>query len=96
MSSIDPRHAEVARALLDGLTALDPTDPAASQRAIPLALQGLERTAQEDPSSLVFGAMILANGLVQLVSRTKNLERLDVIAMVRPVFERSSNGPQAR
>jgi len=79
----------VATVLLDALTALDPQDPAASARAVPLALSRLTELVgelDEPGSSVAYGAMTLAHTCVALVATVKGVDRLDVIAALRPLF----------
>ena len=79
----------VARVLLDALTALDPANPAASARAVPLALAELAEIVgdeQDQVSSVAFGAMSLAHACIALVAGLKDVDRLDVIAALRPLF----------
>jgi hypothetical protein len=80
----------VAQVLLDALTALDVDDQDASVRAVPLALAQLEQlVAGEDDKVLpvAFGAMTLAHACIALVASLKDVDRLDVIAALRPLFE---------
>ncbi|NTW41793.1 MAG: hypothetical protein HGA44_18250 [Cellulomonadaceae bacterium] len=93
----DQQHG-VARVLLDALTALDPADQAASARAVPLALAGLtDIVGDEDDkvSPVAFGAMSLAHACIALVASIKDVDRLDVIAALRPLFSETVEGHAA-
>ncbi|WP_155859388.1 hypothetical protein [Cellulomonas sp. KRMCY2] len=84
----EQQHA-VARVLLDALTALDPQDHAASVRAVPLALAQLESLVggtDDEVNQVAFGAMTLAHACIALVASVKGVDRLDVIAALRPLF----------
>ena len=86
----------VANVLLDALTALDVEDQGASARAVPLALARLEEvvgTADQPVTDVAVGAMTLAHACVALVASVKGVDRLDVIAALRPLFA-SSPGEQ--
>ena len=87
MTTQQQQH-DVARVLLDALTAIDPDDQAASERAVPLALARLEELVGTDESALpvAYGAMSLAYACVSLVAAVKDVDRLDVIAALRPLF----------
>ncbi|WP_250443295.1 hypothetical protein [Actinotalea sp. C106] len=79
----------IARALLDALTALDPEDRVASRQAVPLAmaqLEGLVAGAEDKATPVAYGALTLANVCVALVAQIKDVDRLDVIAALRPLF----------
>ena len=79
----------IARALLDALTALDPEDRAASRQAVPLAmsqLEGLIAGSEDKASTVAYGALTLVNVCVALVADVKEVDRLDVIAALRPLF----------
>ncbi|KGM13466.1 hypothetical protein [Cellulomonas bogoriensis] len=85
----------IAQVLLDALTALDPADHDASVTAVPLALARLEdlTAGEEDPAAPVaYGAMTLANACVALVASLKGVDRLDVIAALRPLFDHQDQG----
>ena len=75
--------------LLDALTALDPTDPLASERAVPLALARLADVVEDGDgrcAPVALGAIALAHVCVALVANVKEVDRLDVIAALRPMF----------
>ncbi|MCV2392860.1 hypothetical protein OEB99_00930 [Actinotalea sp. M2MS4P-6] len=79
----------VANVLLDALVALDPDDQAASVQAVPLALARLNDLVSEHDdrvSPVAFGAMTLAHACIALVATMKDVDRLDVIAALRPLF----------
>ncbi|WP_298459857.1 hypothetical protein [uncultured Cellulomonas sp.] len=91
------QHHDVASALLDALVALDPDDHEASAHAIPVALARLDEvtgdaTSPGGPSSdvgasaVAYGALELAHVCVALVAGVKGVDRLDVIAALRPLF----------
>jgi hypothetical protein len=85
----DRQHQDVACVLLDALTALDPTDHAASEQSVPLALARLTDVVGHvdgAASRVAFGAMALAHVCVALVADVKDVDRLDVIAALRPLF----------
>ena len=80
----------VANVLLDALVALDPEDHAASVQAVPLALARLKELVahhDDEVSPVAFGAMTLAHACIALVATVKDVDRLDVIAALRPLFE---------
>ncbi len=80
----------VANVLLDALVALDPDDHAASVQAVPLALDRLKELVghhDDAVSPVAFGAMTLAHACIALVATVKDVDRLDVIAALRPLFE---------
>ena len=82
----------VATVLLDALTALDVEDPAASARAVPLALAQLEHLIgelDETSSTVAYGARTLAHTCVALVATVKGVDRRDVIAALRPLFSQT-------
>lgn len=88
----------MACVLLDALTALDPDDSAASERAIPLALARLADIAGEPEqrlSPVAFGALELAHVCIALVAGVKDVDRLDVIAALRPMFSSEVGGSVA-
>jgi hypothetical protein len=90
------QHQDVACVLLDALTALDPADPLASERAVPLALARLgDVVGDTDAAStpVALGAITLAHVCVALVASVKDVDRLDVIAALRPMFA-CGDGPQ--
>lgn len=79
----------VANVLLDALVALDPEDHAASVQAVPLALDRLKELVahhEDGVSPVAFGAMTLAHACIALVASLKDVDRLDVIAALRPLF----------
>lgn len=80
----------VAQVLLDALTALDVEDHDASVRAVPLALAQLQELVAGETDKVMpvaFGAMTLAHACIALVATVKDVDRLDVIAALRPLFE---------
>ncbi len=81
---------EVASVLLDALTALDPDDHDASVQAVPIALSRLHEIVSGSPdevNGIAFGAMTLAHACIALVASIKEVDRLDVIAALRPLFD---------
>ncbi|WNB86921.1 hypothetical protein [Cellulomonas sp. ATA003] len=83
------QHHDVATVLLDALVALDPDDQEGSSRAVPLALARLGDVvgdADGPVSPVAFGALELAHVCVALVAGVKDVDRLDVIAALRPLF----------
>ena len=79
----------VANVLLDALVALDPEDHAASVQAVPLALDRLKELVahhEDGVSPVAFGAMTVAHACIALVASLKDVDRLDVIAALRPLF----------
>ena len=91
----NPQHHDVACVLLDALTALDPADADRSQRAVPLALSRLADVVgdADGTSTVALGAMALAHVCVSLVAGVKGVDRLDVIAALRPMFSGEVAGP---
>ena len=84
--------------LLDALTALDPSDQLASERAVPLALARLADVVGDVGSAatpVAFGAMALAHVCISLVAGVKDVDRLDVIAALRPMFSEEPGGALA-
>jgi hypothetical protein len=85
------QHA-VASALLDALVALDPDDHAASTRAVPVAMERLRDLVDHHEDGLTpvaYGAMTLAHACIALVATVKDVDRLDVIAALRPLFDQA-------
>jgi len=79
---------EIANVLLDALVALDTEDHEASVRAVPVALARLQDVAGagEGVQPVAYGAMTLAHACIALVANLKDVDRLDVIAALRPLF----------
>ncbi len=80
----------VATVLLDALTALDPEDHEASAQAVPIALSRLHEIvagSADEVNGVAFGAMTLAHACIALVASIKDVDRLDVIAALRPLFD---------
>lgn len=81
---------EVASVLLDALTALDPDNHDASVQAVPIALARLREIVSgsaDEVNGVAFGAMTLAHACIALVASIKDVDRLDVIAALRPLFD---------
>lgn len=88
----------VARVLLDALTALDPEDADASQRGVPMVLselEGLVGSSGPEVTQVACGAMTLAHTCIALVASMKEVDRLDVIAALRPLFSPAADGRAA-
>jgi hypothetical protein len=86
---VTSQQRDVAAVLLDALTALDPDDQAASVRAVPLALARLDSLVgegEDQVNPIAYGAMTLANLCITLVAAVKDVDRLDVIAALRPLL----------
>lgn len=84
----------VANVLLDALVALDPDDHATSVRAVPVALEPLRDLVggNEDPAmSVAFGAMTLSHACIQLVASVRGVDRIDVIAALRTLFDEAQS-----
>jgi hypothetical protein len=80
----------VANVLLDALVALDPEDHDASVTSVPIALGQLREIVGDRADTLTpvaFGAMTLAHACISLVASVKDVDRLDVIAALRQLFE---------
>ena len=93
----DPQIRAVALALLDALTALDPEDHVGSARAVPLALQGLDLvpSGTDERAPVVYGALALCHTAVGLIAQNQGVDRLDVIAALRQLFDVAPEPPGA-
>jgi len=78
--------------------ALDPDDQEASSHAIPVALARLRDVVGDgdaEASPVAYGALELAHVCIALVAGVKDVDRLDVIAALRPLFAPDAGGQAA-
>lgn len=89
---MDGAIAAVVLTLLDGLTALDVTDPHASIGSVPRALAALADVPTDglavDP--VTYGSLILAGTLVDLLATARGEDRLEIIAALRESFSNAT------
>lgn len=83
----DPRIAAVAATYLDALTVWDKGDEAGSHVAVPQVLARFETTAAQDPAALVLGGLALLDGLLTLAATKFEIDRLELVAQIRTLFE---------
>jgi len=81
------RFHAVSRAYLDALSADDRTTGDANETALATALSPLEQVAAADPGALILGAYEVMNGFLSVLVRKYDIDRTDVIAAIRHVFD---------
>lgn len=100
IEGLDPRFTRVASMHLDALSAVDVRDRSTAADNLLATTERLVETAESDPNAAIMGAHALLHGMVSMMSRKWGVDRLDIIAAIRPMFEGpgvmpSDSGPAA-